>query len=300
MLQPRPLMLIHIPKTAGTTLSRMLRLRFGLAPTNWLRHARALGYYHLGYARPEHLEARFARIAALSPRQRRHVRFFAAHAGYGLRERLPEDLRVSAGYLTVLREPAARVISTFHHLRAEGRVPPDMNLRNYIDQRKHYGLFKFDNAQTRYLAGEDGAALDDHPHHLTRDALERAKRRLECDLWWFGLTERFDESVLMLSDLLAWKRPRYVRARVSLRREDDPEPDAALLMRIREINAFDLELYAHAQRIFERRLAAKGGDFPARVERFREANMRQARWLTPIAAALPRARSLLQRIGVIR
>jgi hypothetical protein len=297
---PRLLILIHIPKTAGTTLSHMLRMRFALRPANWLRHARTLGYYHLGYARPEHLEARLARIAALSPRQRSQVRFFAAHAGFGLRERLPDDLRATAGYITVLRDPVARVISTFHHLRSEGRLPRDLNLRNYIDQRRHFGLFKFDNAQTRYLAGEGGVAIDDHAHRVTRDMLELAKQRLEHDIWWFGLTERFEESVLMLADLLRWKRPQYVSARVTKSRGDEQPPETALLAKIREINALDVELYEHAARLFEQRLASQPPDFADRLARLRHRNARGSALLAPIARTLPAARLMLQRAGVLR
>ena len=291
---------MHIPRTAGTTLSRMLRMRFALQPASWLHHARTLGYYHLGYARPEHLEARLKRIAALTPRQRTGVRFFAAHAGYGLHERLPADMRGSARYLTVLREPVARVISTFHHLQREGRVPPDMNLRNYIDQRKHYGLFKFDNAQTRYLAGGAGVAVDEHPHRVTRDMLDLAKQRLLADIWWFGLTERFDESVLLLADGLGWRPPRYAKARVTDARPNEPAPEGALLTRIREINALDIELYAYAQKIFDQRLLTQPSDFTTRLKRFQSANARQSGVLTPITAAMPRARLMLQRMGVLR
>lgn len=297
---PSPLILIHIPKTAGTTLSQMLRVHFGAwPPTRWLRHARTLGYYHLGYARPEHMEARLSRIAALSPRQRRQVCFFAAHAGYGLHERMPSDLRATAGYLTVLREPVSRVISTFKHLQAEGRIAPDLNLRNYIDHRRHYGLFKFDNAQTRYLAAEQGRTVDAHPHHVTREMLEVACERLERDLWWFGLTERFDESVLLLADLLGWRKPRYVSARVAAAATIDP-PETSLLARIAEINALDMELYAFARTLLERRIVAAGPEFAARVEIFRARNARYARRMSPIAGALPNARRTMQKLGLLR
>jgi hypothetical protein len=278
----------------------MLRMRWALQPANWFRHARTLGYYHLGYARPEHIQARLDRLAVLSPSQRAQVRFFAAHAGFGLRDRLPDDLRATAEYITVLRDPVARVISTYHHLRAEGRLPPDMNLRNYVDQRKHFGLFKFDNCLTRYLAGVRGEAIDVPAHRMTRDMLDLARQRLESELWWFGLTERFDESVLMLADRLGWRRPRYVSARVTPRIPGDLPPDSALLTRIREMNALDLELYEYASRLLDERLsAARDAEFMTRLARFRRRNARRS-LLSPVFGMLPAARVAMQRIGLVR
>ncbi len=296
----RPLILIHIPKTAGTTLSRMLRLHFALQPANWLRHARTLGYYHMGYARAEHLDARLRRIAELPPACMQHVMFFAAHAGFGLRDRLPGTLQRDAAYITVLREPLARVLSTFHHLRTEGRLPRDASLIDYVDQRKHFGLFKFDNCQTRYLAGEGGVAIDVPCGSLSRESLEIAKTRLERDVHWFGVTERFDESVLMLADALAWRRPRYVRARVAKADTRTQDVDEGLLRRIRELNTLDIELYDFALRILDQRIAAMGASFAQRVEQFRIANVRHATIRAPISGLLPGVRSLLQRAGLLK
>lgn len=297
---PSTLILIHIPKTAGTTLSHMLRLRFAMQPANWLRHARTLGYYHLGYARSEHMEARLTRIASLAPSHQRQVRFFAAHAGFGLRDRLPESMRANAAYLTVLREPVARMISTFHHLRSEGRLPADATLRNYLDLRKHFGLFKFDNCQTRYLAGERGAAIDSPCGSCTRDMLDLAKQRLERDLFWFGVTERFDESVLLLADAIGWRRPRYVRARVTKAAERDEVIDDEGMREMCELNALDIELHAHALQVLDTRIRAQGEAFAGRVERFQRDNARHARLRRPINAVLPAARKALQGIGMLR
>jgi len=302
MAAPQTLILIHIPKTAGTTLSHMLRLHLGAwPPTRWLHHGRTLGYYHLGYARPEHMAARLARIEALAPAQRRQVRFFAAHAGFGLRERLPADMREHAGYLAVLRDPVARFVSTFHHLRAEGRLPSGCSLHQYLDMRKHFGLFKFDNAQTRYLAGEGGVALDSPVGTLPPEALETAKRRLEHELSWFGVTERFDESVVLLADMLGWRKPRYVRARVTSRRDAEAlHIDEQALRMIREFNAMDANLYEHAAGLLQRRIDAAGSEFPGRVTRFRGANARHARVMAPLTGAMPAMRRMLQRAGVLR
>jgi hypothetical protein len=210
-------------------------------------------------------------------------------------------MRCTAAYLTVLREPAARMISTFQHLRLERRLPADATLEQYIAMRKHFGLFKFDNAQTRYLAGENGVAIDAPVGEVTRDMLQTAQRRLERDIAWFGLTERFDESVLMLADMLGWRRPRYARARVSGQGGAEKAQVAPeLLEEIRLFSALDVELYAYAATLFEARVAAQTPDFFARLERFRAGNARHARVLAPFTGALPAGRRLLQRAGLLR
>ncbi len=84
---PTPLLIhLHIPRNAGSTLGRLLRLKLGFwPPANLLHHAQTLGFYRLpGF------EQRLAAIAAMSNSARQRVRLFEAHAGYGLHEQLPK------------------------------------------------------------------------------------------------------------------------------------------------------------------------------------------------------------------
>ena len=49
----------------------------------------------------------------------------------------------------------------------------------------------------------------------TSDMLERAKRHIEERFSFVGITERFDESLVLLRRTFAWKPPYYVAANVT-------------------------------------------------------------------------------------
>jgi hypothetical protein len=138
--------------------------------------------------------------------------------------------------------------------------------------------------------------------------LELAKRRLEHDLFWFGVTERFDESVLLLADAIGWRKPRYVRVRVNAARTSPSslsssiaeESNASLLAEMSAFNALDQELHEFALNLLERRIAAAGPDFSQRVARFKIANARHAKRLAPLLRAMPGARKAMQKLGLLR
>jgi PHD/YefM family antitoxin component YafN of YafNO toxin-antitoxin module len=110
----QPLLIhLHIPKNAGTTLGRSLRLGLTLwPPRQWLHYRCALGYYNLW----DHY-MRLDRIASLGPKQRRRIRLFEAHAGFGLHKHLPSP----SAYITLLRDPVDRVLSIYFAHREGGR-----------------------------------------------------------------------------------------------------------------------------------------------------------------------------------
>ena len=110
---------LHIPKNAGTTLSRMVKIGLLLRPpTNLLREQSTLGMYSTPGT-----DARVEAIARLPERRRARVRFFEAHCGWGVHERLPRE----CAYFTLLREPNKRTLSVFG-FEGEGARHPSMTL----------------------------------------------------------------------------------------------------------------------------------------------------------------------------
>src|SRR5436190_12993174 len=100
------LIFLHIPKTAGTTLNRIIEWQYN-----------PLSIFTLD---PYRFRATAERFKTLPEARRRRFRVVRGHLYYGLHEFLPQG----ATYITMLREPVARLLSTYafilrrplHHL----------------------------------------------------------------------------------------------------------------------------------------------------------------------------------------
>jgi len=286
---------LHIPKNAGTTLGRMLRLRVARDPRNWARLGPALGLPHIKGAWTERAEA----LRALPERARRRVQLFDAHAAYGMHEALPggEDAR----YVTLLREPIDRTLSTYSYLREKGRMDPATSIEDFASGPPvRQPLWTVDNAQVRFLAGERGEIIDAPPGGVTRTMLDVALERIASDRFLIaGLIERFDESVLLLARRLGWGRSTYMRSNVTRERLSRDELPAATIDFLRERNALDIELYERAGELLTERVRADAG-FGAELERFRAANARNAARGGGLHALIPAASRMARRLGILR
>ena len=276
--RPPILIHLHIPKNAGTTLSRMIKLRLlTQPPTNLLHPTQTLGLYNVaGY------ENRLARIAALNERGRQRVRFFESHAGYGVHESLPREAR----YMTMLREPINRVLSVFSVRKQAGRIPADMSLEAFVHREDVGRVWWVDNAQVRFLAGEKGRLLDVPPGQCQPHHLELAKARLAEQIWFFGLVERFNESLCLLFRQLNWKPMAYLTGNVTPRRLSLAELPAAERQMIERVNALDIELYRFAREMFDRRVEAAGPGLAEQVSAYARRQGRVDRVLGPVARPL--------------
>lgn len=222
------LVYIHIPKTAGTSLRKLLSRRypgrFGKAP-NTFTHA-------------EVAEERLGALVGNDP----PPLAIGGHMVFGLRDVLPADAR----YLTVLRDPVERTLSHYGYLvaardpveRPHGlleRTTPyrsDLTLEEALADPRYLP----DNLQTRMLVCSRSPFED-----LPADALARAREHLRS-FAHVGVTERLDDFFASLGcDTSPPKRRRagdHRPARESL--------TPAQLRAVEEHNALDLELYAPA------------------------------------------------------
>ena len=279
---------LHIPKTAGLTvrtsvLPRQYRAH-EIFSGAWAGMTQADGSARAGVFSPEFqsfglfagvrgidsiwfpesVRAAAARFSRLPPEQRAQVRLFhGEHIEFGVHHYLSQPV----SYFTLLREPVARVLSHYCH-GTRRHVPEGMRLR------EHVSALVEPNLQTRLLAGphEQTAALQ--PHEM----LERATRNLDS-FAVVGLTERFDETMLLLRRAFGWRMPFYERRNVSrhrLRRETIPAEEFDT---IRAVNSLDMELYAHAQMLFEAQIQRYGAARMAMNLRvFRLLNWGWKRW----------------------
>jgi len=213
-------------------------------------------------------------------RVRRVYRDLRGIAGHNVRpysdlETACPDIR----YFTFLRDPVKRWLS------------------HYKNKALSYGREDFDrwasaawthDFQTRTFAGEANA--------------QKAIELLSSRVRFVGLTEFFDESLLMLGQWLREPayRPEYravnqlaeksrsrdvAREQADLRYLEEP----GVRDRLREINAVDQQVYDFAVReIFARQRASYAGDLAADVAALRQRNERLTEWREPLSSRLLR------------
>lgn len=106
--------------------------------------------------------------------------------------------------------------------------------------------------------------------------LAQARRHLQDDMDAVGLTERFDESLVLMSLLLQWdEAPLYYPLNVTAPPQERPDISEADRALIAERNCLDVKLYRFAEDLFEEAIARAGDRF---VDAFGEYQDRKQAW----------------------
>jgi len=241
---PEALIFLHIPKTAGTTLNRIIEWQYN-----------PLSIFTID---PYGIRATAERFKTLSEERRRRLRVVRGHLFYGIHEFLLQG----ASYITMLREPVARLVSTYRFILRRPLHP--LHRRFKVERLGVEDLIRLtpnrQNLQCRFIAGvgriEDVDVLTKPAEAAPRGIcderlLEIAKENLMRSFRVVGLTERFEESLLLMTTALGWKISFYENRKVSkIRSPVEPR----LVELIREHNRLDIELYNFATKLFEENL----------------------------------------------
>lgn len=262
---PRKLLVfVHIPKTAGTVVTRVLRLN---EPSE---------SYHLanifkgggGVVRP----TPYGRMLE-SVREADRVGLLYGHIPFGIDCHIPVEWH--ARYLTFLREPVERSLSHYfqqldlvtRRRRQPGSDPmsPPWLTENVPFDRAFADLrYVPDNLHTRMLCG-----IAEPFDEVTSEMLERAKENLESRFIMFGIAERFDESLVLVKRRLGCRDILYDDMRVSASRPRGDRVPAALVEAAERANRYDIDLYRFATELFDATPELKEPDFQAEVAALR-------------------------------
>lgn len=219
---------LHLPKTAGTTLNRLIEWEYRLS--------------EMYSVDPVLFEWSAAHLRKLPPRRLRKTRMFKGHMTFGLHEILPQP----ATYITVLRDPVERVLSAFYFMRSYKLHPFYWKLR-----RENWTIEQFversrrDNVQCKIVAGADYNAP------CTPEIFENAKDNLSHHFSVVGLSERFEESLALMKLRFGWELKSYSSFNVTRSRPKQGDLPQATLDLIAGNNLFDVALYQHAAELFE-------------------------------------------------
>lgn len=193
---PVRVLFLHLDKTGGTTLRDVLTralpgdavLADDLDPVARAARNRAIHrYLHGDGERPPDRGNRaiLARWAAAGADLDR-ARIYSAHLRFGMHEHLPAP----STYVTIVRDPVARLRSLYRHRVAHQEL--EQTPAEWIGSGRDEQL---DNFQTRVLAGE---ATEGLVGPCTAATLDRAKEHLVTHFAAVGVTERYDESVVAI------------------------------------------------------------------------------------------------------
>lgn len=236
------LVFLHIPKTAGMTVKTSLGWNFRSDETI---HLKILD---------KPLDEQLGRIPVET---RARARFLSGHMPYGAHRYIPNPCH----YVTVVRDPVARVISVYKQILKDPRhvlhdrvVRSRTGLEEYVESGMDEGQTA--NSQTRQLSGKQSGDIDDA-------ALDDAKRNLDGFLV-VGLTERFEETIALLRRAVGLRMPLYVTRNTSFPL-DVSERATELIV---ERNELDRDLYSFACNLFNAAVARQNSSFRFEVSMY--------------------------------
>jgi len=212
---------IHVPKNAGTTLRSIVDFQHGIKNT--------ITFYN------QNSNQLLDNLDALLKVGLHDYQALIGHFKYGVHEGLSCDYQ----YVTFLRDPVARAISSYYERRKTETshfTKPDGSILTLAESLVLHRN-SYDNQQLRFLVGKS----EDDP--LSMDDVAFAIDILERDFLFTGLVEMFDHSILLLSKHIGWKPCSFA----SLNQGSAHDIDDADIETITGLNKFDRILYDHAR-----------------------------------------------------
>ena len=234
------LCLLHIPKTAGSTLTSIVDSNF-----------------HINEIFPSSTVGRF------SSDELERYKLFRDHFDYNIHR----FFKKKPLYMTILRDPIERAISLYEFWkRSRERSKPDKKpMSNLLQGATLEGLEGFichadpqvksrtSNRQVRQLAiGIGGLSSDPSANFSDDELLAMAKKNLD-DCLFVGLTERFQDSVFLMAYVFGWYPiADYQSLRVASKRSRKEDISQDVLDAIARVNQLDIALYEYGRERFQR------------------------------------------------
>jgi hypothetical protein len=257
------LIFVHAPKTAGSTLSRIMDWEY--SPLQICDIDGRFYYWSL------------ERISRWPHERLAKMRLFKGHMPFGLHRFMPQP----SSYVTLLRDPIDRTASEYYyrrHRRTHPIADRDAKLMSFED---YVRTVPYCNPQTKAIAGVE--CVYDYQWYTilpsyrfycgpcTANTLEIAKQNLSRYFCLVGLTERFEETLALAKVLFGWKVPYYTSMREGSKRPKKEEMSLRQRALVAKYHQFDMELYSYGVSLFERAIAEHAELVSAELQTIREA-----------------------------
>jgi hypothetical protein len=241
------LIFVHPPKTAGSTLSRIM---------DWEYNPRQIcnidgRFYYLSYQR----------VCGWPSERLGTMKLFKGHIPFGLHKFIPQP----STYITILRDPINRTLSEYYFRRQRRTHPIADRDAKRLCLEEYLAKVPYNNPQTKAIAGIDVPcnyrfytivpSYHFYSGHCSAETLELAKENLTRHFSLVGLTERFEETLALAKILFGWKVPYYTSIRQGPKHPKKEEVSPQQRALIAEYNKFDMELYSFGVYLFDRAIA---------------------------------------------
>lgn len=247
------LIFVHIPKTAGTTLSTIITKQY--KPTEIFTFNPSISLSKQIYNFKKNPDSTI-----------RKLKLIQGHFYYGLHNLLPQKCT----YITFLRDPVDRLISYYYFIRnwQEHHLHQEAMSMSLVDFVCYSNISTwFDNGQTRFISGENPDF-----RQVSHEMLNKAKKNIDNYFLIAGIQEDFDQSLIFLKNKLQWKKCFYAPKNVNKFRIDKNDLSSRDLKVIENFNELDLELYRYAKNILDQQMSKQGTEFERELEMFRRLN----------------------------
>ena len=245
---------LHIPKTGGTTLRDIIQRQYQSEKILMI---------------PK-LDESEDILKEVSTSQINQLKLIQGHLKYGIHNHFHRR----AKYFAIIRDPINRVLSTYYYVLSQKNNPQNLSTSNnqmtiydYVQSGVNPFLI---NGQTQLISGKTGNI--DNPIIKSEELFSLAKENIANDFLFLGITEMFDETILILKNMLGWHMPYYS---IANRTKNKPNYDAVnptIISFIKEHNQLDIKLYNITKTSLLNKIAGENDIFQNRINKFKKIN----------------------------
>jgi hypothetical protein len=226
----KPLIIsIHNFKTAGETFYSFIDRQF---KKEEILNTNLLGHEDVAYA--------YLNVCAEEDRHK--IKIVHGHFHFGIDKYFSQKHT----YVTFLRSPIERVISDYYYckhnpLAHNYALASTLSFKEYLQCDQ---ITNIDNGQTRFISGDADMVYGDN----SLEILNRAINNLDKKFSFIGITEKFDESIVIVNRLFSWNKYYYESKNVSQNqiKISIDQLDEETMALLKQRNNLDIKLYEYA------------------------------------------------------